>query len=133
MSNAPNDDPDEFTVRYERQRAERMRKAEELKRNAESRVAYLCGAMRFFGVERVYWTFDGPSEPATEGATFDPPVRDQLPFGLGNAVDEIWGDLLPAGWQSNAGMFGTLTLAVASGKVIDDIEIREEWDEEEME
>jgi hypothetical protein len=130
MSNAPDDKPEDFMARYHREEEERKRKG-------RAKAAYLSDALRFFGVETVTTTFDGYGDDGTiEEAFFEPPIRERLPFGLCDAVDEVWGDFLPAGWEINAGSFGTLKLDVAAGTVIDDIEIRDEdedWDEEEIE
>ena len=45
MSNAPNESQEELVARIERERAE-------MRRYNGKKVAYLCGALRFFGVEK---------------------------------------------------------------------------------
>ena len=68
----------------------------------------------------------------------EPPIGDRLPLGLLDALEAVWEDFLPGGWEINGGSYGTLTLDVARGDVITEIEYGdddedEELDEEEME
>ena len=84
MSNAPNESPEELMARHERQWAQQ-------KQYIRKRVAYLCGALRFFGVEKITVEFDAyGDEGSMKEAVFHPPVRDELPFGLLEELNSGW-------------------------------------------
>ena len=84
MSNAPNETPEELMARVERQQAHQ-------KRYNRKKVAYLCGALRFFGVEKVTVEFDAyGDEGSMKEAVFEPPVQAELPFGLLDELNSGW-------------------------------------------
>jgi hypothetical protein len=131
MSNAPNESPEELAARYERQHAQEMR-------YAGRKVAYLCGALRFLGVEKVTAAFDAyGDEGSIKEAVFVPPVRDELPFGLVEEIGTMWTSFRTSGWgrdAPNTGLDGILTLDVVTGKVVEEfIAFRDEDLEGEME
>ena len=75
MSNAPNESPEELVARHERHMAQ-------AKRYAGKKVAYLCDALRFLGVEKVTAAFDAyGDEGSIEEAVFVPAVRDNCRSG----------------------------------------------------
>ena len=120
MSNDPNTERNEMIARYHRDLAEQKRKA-------EARVAYLCVALRFFGVEKVTAKFDGYGDDGSiEKAVFHPSLPGDLPFGLPDQIKGSWEPFMTSGWEINAGSFGTLTLDVATAKVLEEIEHRDE-------
>ena len=128
MSNAPNDDPEEMRAGYERER-ERQR------RYAEKQVTHLCGALRFFGVEKVTAAFDAyGDEGSIKESVCEPPIQGDLPFGLIEQMDYWWTSFRSTGWGSNfspnAGLDGVLVLDVVTGKVVEEFEVRQEDDPE---
>ena len=129
MSDAPDADREDWFTRYQRERAERRLEAEA---RAKATIAYLAKALRFFGVEKVTAEYDGYGDDgSTEAAAYHPTLPGELPFGLAEEIDGIWDAFLPSGCEINAGSFGTLTLDVATGGVVADLEYRDE--EEELE
>ena len=131
MSNAPNENPDELMARYERDRAQQ-------RRFAGKKITYLCGALRFLGVEKVTVAFDAyGDEGSIKEAVFEPPVLDDLPFGLLEELNFGWVSFRTTGWGWNfspdAGLDGTLVLDVATGEVVEEFEHRDEDLEGEIE
>ena len=128
MSNAPNETPEDFVDRYELQSAQQ-------KGYLRKQVAYLCVALRFFGVETVTAAFDAyGDEGSIEKSVYEPPLRAELPFGLVEEVDTMWISFRTTGWginpPPNGGLDGTLTLDVAKGEVVETFFERrpEEWE-----
>lgn len=128
MSNAPNETPEDFMDRYERQSAQQ-------KRHLRKRAAYLCVALRFFGVEKVTAAFDAyGDEGSIKESVYEPPLRAELPFGLIEEVDAMWTSFRTTGWginpPPNGGLDGTLILDVAKGEIVETFfELRpEEWE-----
>ena len=130
MSNAPNHDPEGNGDSFERWLGEQQRQAQKRQQIAEKEIIYLCGALRFFGVEKVSQEWDGFGDDGQfEASVFHPPLPSDLPFGLGDAIDLLWHPFFPPGCEINVGWFGTLTLDVATGKVAVHLEWRDEDDE----
>ena len=120
MSNAPNESHEDQMARYERDRARQ-------RQYAGKKVAYLCGALRFLGVERVTVAFDAyGDEGSIKEAVFEPPIRDEMPFGLLEELNYGWVSFRTTGWgwnfSPNAYLDGTLVLDVATGEVVEQFE-----------
>ena len=131
MSNAPDETPEELMARHERARQQQ-------RRYAERQVAHLCDALRFCGVERVTAAFDAyGDEGSIKEAVVEPPIGDELPFGMLEAVSHWWVTFRTTGWgwneSPNAGLDGVLVLDVATGMIVEEFEARGEMSEGEME
>ena len=117
MSNEPDFDSDEDAGDGD----------EERRRAAEATVAYLCGALRFFGVEKVVAAFeDTYDDLSIDVPVYQPALPGDLPFGLAGRLGQLWDAFLPRRWEYEEGISGTITIDVASGKVTRQARRREE-------
>ena len=131
MSNAPIESHEDMMARVERDQATQRRRA-------GKKVAYLCGALRFLGVKQVSVAFDAyGDEGSIKEAVFEPPIQEELPFGLLEELNYGWVSFRTTGWgwnfSPNAYLDGTLVLDVTTGEVVEVFESRNEEPEEEME
>lgn len=116
-------DPNDFMARYHRERA-----AAETRARADLR--YVAGVLRLLGVATVTAAFDGSGDEGfVEDVTYDPDPPAGLPDGLRDVIDDAVCDLLPGGWEINAGSFGTVTIDTATGEPDVDHEWRDDEDE----
>jgi len=117
-------DAEDFMTQYRREEAKRIAAAKESLR-------YLAGALRLIGVKKVTAPFDGyGDEGSLNEITYDPLPSAGFPDGLQQAIERAIYDLLPGGWEINAGSFGTVTLDTATGEAEVDHEWRDEDEEE---
>jgi hypothetical protein len=115
-------DPNDFYAQYERSRREA-----ETKGRADLR--YAAGALQLLGVERAVARFDGSGDEGfVEEVTYHPAPPAGIPEGLQDVIEDAVCQLLPGGWEINAGSFGTVTLEVATGETVIDHTWREEED-----
>jgi hypothetical protein len=128
VSNAPYFDPDEDET-------DPSGEDEERRREAAATVAYLCGALRFFGVQKVVAAFgDTYGDLSIDVPAFQPALPGDLPFGLASRLGQLWDAFLPRRWEDEEGSSGTIAVDVVTGKVTVDLtRDGDEWDEDEIE
>jgi len=111
-----------------------QRREEEGRQFAEKLVAYVLPVLRFLGAEKVEIKYDGYGD---EGQVLPPVLTPAPPMGLPEGLSEslvtICEELLPGGWEINAGSQGSFTIDVAAGTHHLDHEWNEEDEEDEYE
>jgi hypothetical protein len=118
MSNAPDED-----------RTEREREVQERWRDTEAVIAYLSGALRFFGVEKVVVKFIGGfGDASIDVPVYTPPLAGDLPFGLASRIGRLWDSFLPPRVADGSDWLGTLTIDVTAGKIVCELGISDEAD-----
>ena len=115
----------------ERRLARREREDGVQRWQAEVTFVYLCGALRFFGVEKVvapFHEYDSEScyGPWVGEVACHPPLPDLLPFGLADRIRQLLEPFIPGGVSSNDCSWGTFTLDVASAMLTVDFDFPNE-------
>jgi hypothetical protein len=108
-----------------------MRRQQEGERYAEQLIAYVVPVLEFLGVKRVEIHYDGAGDDGqVQPPVLTPSPTAGLPEGLQSALSTICEEMLPGGWEINAGSQGCLTIDVSSGRHVLDHEWNEDEDEE---
>lgn len=120
--------PYEWLERYHREQRER-------EAAARAGLAYYAPLLARLGVRTATASFDGQGDEGwVQPAAFHPPPPAGLPDGTADALHQLFSELLPGGWEINAGSFGTITLDTASAAAAVALEHRdeEEFDDDEL-
>ncbi|MBX9626224.1 MAG: hypothetical protein K2X82_20665 [Gemmataceae bacterium] len=113
--------PDDWMAKYEAERAAAGRKA-------RAELRYAAGFLRLLGVERVTAHFDGEGDEGfVQKVEYRPAPPAGVPRGAEEAIEDAVCELLPGGWEVNAGSFGTVAFDTAAAEP----EVEHTWREEE--
>lgn len=116
-------DPNDWMAKYEAERAAAGRKA-------RAELRYAAGFLRLIGVERVTAHFDGEGDEGfVRKVEYHPAPPAGVPRGAEEAIEDAVCELLPGGWEINAGSFGTVTFDTATAEP----EVEHTWREDDEE